>query len=145
MKLFSGELDLIILNQQFDKLSTRLEIIGNELDYAYGADKLNLMNESIELMNQQLATQGNIINKTRQQMKIYQEDLGKYGFQFDNEGNILNYKEMMEYYQNAEHYLETDKIEKLKDLTEEYFDLQADKLPDLIGKYSDLEKEIKDE
>ena len=64
MKLFSGELDLIILNQQFDKLSTRLEIIGNELDYAYGADKLNLMNESIELMNQQLVTQGDIINKT---------------------------------------------------------------------------------
>ena len=97
-----------------------------------------MINESIELMNQQLVTQEDIISKVRQQMKIYQEDLGKYGFSFDNEGNILNYKEMMEYYQN------TEDIEKLKDLTEEYFDLQSNELPDLIGKYSDLEKEIKD-
>lgn len=138
VKLFVGELDLTILNQQFDNLSNRLELINNELEYAYGVDKINLINESIELMNQQLVTQGDIISKVRQQMKIYQEDLGKYGFSFDNEGNILNYKEMMEYYQN------TEDIEKLKDLTEEYFDLQSNELPDLIGKYSDLEKEIKD-
>ena len=137
LKLFSGELDLTILNQEFENLETHLNIINDKLEYAFGTDKIDLMKESLVLLNKELKNQEKQAEATKKQLGIYQQDLMGYGFEIDTDGNISNYKEIMEFYQNHED------IEKLKDLTEEYFDLHKE-LTDISESYSELQKEIKD-
>ena len=137
-QLFVGDLRLTLLNHEYEELSNNLDIISNKMEYAYGTDKINLIRQSIVDLNKQLDIQKERIETTSKQMSIYQSNLDDYGFEFDINGAITNYEKIMKYYQD------TEDIEKLKDLTEEYFDLQADELPSLIAGYSDLEKEIKD-
>lgn len=137
ISLLYGKTQLQSLTYEFEQLETELTLINNKLEFAYGTNKINLMTESIELMNQQLALQSDIINNTNRQMKIYQDDLRDYGFEFDDSGNITNLSQQMSWFSS------TDDWEKINDLVEEYFDAQ-DEVRNVTEGYSDLEKAIKD-
>ena len=137
MRLFRSEATLTSLTNQFDTLSNKLDIINSKLKYAYGVDQINLMKDSIGILNQQLDLQSKKINELTSQIKVYQKDLKDYGFEFDDLGNITNYEEMMDWFND------TDGLEKINDLTEEYFDKMKD-LQDITADYHDLKNEIKD-
>ena len=137
ISLLYGKTQLQSLTYEFEQLETELTLINNKLEFAYGTNKINLMTESIELMNQQLALQSDIINNTNRQMKIYQDDLRDYGFEFDDSGNITNLSQQMSWFSS------TDDWEKINDLVEEYFNAQ-DEVRNVTEGYSDLEKAIKD-
>ena len=137
ISLLYGKTQLQSLTYEFEQLETELTLINNKLEFAYGTNKINLMTESIELMNQQLALQSDIINNTNRQMKIYQDDLRGYGFEFDDSGNITNLSQQMSWFSS------TDDWEKINDLVEEYFNAQ-DEVRNVTEGYSDLEKAIKD-
>lgn len=137
MKLFASNSKLTSLTNQFESLANKLDIINTKLKYAYGVDQINLMNESIELLNQQLDIQAKKIEETNGQLKVYRDDLSSYGFEFDDLGNITNYEEMMNWFKD------TDGLEMINDLTEEYFDKMKD-VQDVTADYEDLKSEIKD-
>lgn len=137
MRLFKSNATLTSLTNQFDTLSNKLDIINSKLKYAYGVDQINLMKDSIGVLNQQLDLQSKKVDELNSQIKVYQRDLKDYGFEFDDLGNITNYDWMMEWFSN------TDGLEKLNDLTEEYFDKIKD-LQDVTADYHDLKNEIKD-
>ena len=137
MRLFRSNATLTSLTNQFDTLSNKLDIISSKLKYAYGVDQINLMKDSIGILNQQLDLQSKKIDEITSQIKVYQRDLKDYGFEFDDLGNITNYEEMMDWFKD------TDGLEVLNDLTEEYFDKVKD-LQDVTADYHDLKNEIKD-
>lgn len=137
IELLSVDSKLKEIEVQFTRLEHELNLIDTKLEYAFGTDKIDLMTESIALMNKQLGMQQEKLGLTNQRFAIYQDDLRKYGFQFDKMGNMTNYSQMMDVYKNS------DDLEKLLDLTKEYTDIQND-LRDLTEEYWDLSDAIKD-
>lgn len=137
MQLLYNETQVQSLTSQFKQLATELDIISNKIEFAYGTNKINLMADSIKLMNEQLSLQSDIIHSTKKQLDIYRHDLERYGFNFDDGGNMTNLSEQMDWFND------TDSFEKINELVEEYFDIQ-DGLQGVIKDYSDLEKAIKD-
>ena len=137
MQLLYNETQVQSLTSQFEQLATELDIISNKIEFAYGTNKINLMADSIKLMNKQLSLQSGIIHSTKKQLDIYRHDLESYGFNFNDGGNIANLSEQMEWFND------TDSFEKVNKLVEEYFDTQNE-LQGVIKDYSDLEKAIKD-
>ena len=137
MRLLYQNSQLTMLNNEFDKLSSSLDIINNKLKYAYGSEQIDLMNESISLLNQQLEIQEDKLGIINNQLGYYKDSLQNYGFEFDDLGNITNYVEVMSWFSN------TDSLEKINDLTEEYFD-KCKELQDITEGYEDLKVAIKD-
>ena len=137
MKLFSSNNKLTKLTQEYEKLKNQLDIIDSQMKHAYGTEKIDLMNQSIDVMNQQLEIQRRQIQANEEQLRIYQDELQNFGFQFDRNGDITNYEEVLNANKNSQD------LEKMIDLTEEYFDVQSE-VRDLTADYADLESAIKD-
>ena len=136
-QLFTSTNKIKALNQEYRQLSSTLDIINNELEFAYGTDKLKLMSDSIEIMNKQLKIQSDVISSVKEQVGVYQGALEGFGFKFDDTGNIVNLTGQMELFRNS------DDLEDVEELVEKYIDSQ-DELRDIIKDYSDLENAIKD-
>ncbi|MBC6695201.1 hypothetical protein H9L25_00215, partial [Terrisporobacter mayombei] len=126
------------LNNEMDKWADKIDLIDVKLDGANGVEKVNLMKNKIEALNKQLQIQSNIINSINSQLPAYQQDLSKYGVQFDKNGDITNYEEILNKYQNSED------LEKITELIDEYIDKVRDELPDAQKEYHELENAIKD-
>ena len=137
LALFTDGNKLTELNEEFEDLANRLDAIDTKLAYAFGTDKINLMRENVELLNNQLELQSKKIENISKQSKIYADSLSKYGFTFDDSGDINNYTE------NMENYKDNYQLEKVKELCEEYMDLR-DEVDNLTSEYVDLEKAVKD-
>ena len=137
LALFASTNRLKQLNSEFDELASKLDIIDSKLEYAFGSDKLNLMRKEIELLNNQLDLQSKKLEAMNEQAAIYTADLSKYGFKFDADGSISNYEEIMELFKNDE------QVEKIKELCDEYMDLQGE-INDLSSEYANLENSVKD-
>ena len=137
LALFTDENRLNELNEEFEDLANRLDTIDTKLGYAFGTDKVNLMRESVELLNNQLELQSKKIENISKQSKIYTDSLSKYGFTFDDSGDINNYTE------NMENYKDSYQLDKVKELCEKYMDLR-DEVDNLTSEYTDLEKAVKD-
>ena len=137
LALFSSKNRLAQLNQEFEELSTKLDIIDSKLEYAFGTDKITLMRKEIELLNDQLSLQSKKIDSMHEQAQVYTNSLSKYGFKFNQDGGISNYEEIMETFRDNE------QVENIKELCEEYIDLQGE-IDDLSSEYNKLEKSVKD-
>ena len=137
MALFSSNNRITELNEEFEELSDNLDVVNSKLEYAFGTDKVNLMREEIELLNKQLELQADKLETASSQMQVYTNDLSKYGFTFDMNGDISNYSEVMENYRDDE------QVENIKELCEEYMNLR-DEIRDLSSEYVNLENSVKD-
>lgn len=137
MRLLVVDNKLNVMNERFEELSLQLDRINSQLEYMYGMNKANALSESIDLMNQQLDLQAKKIASVKKKMEIYQSDLMKYGFNFDLNGVITNYEEIMNGLRDS------NSMDEILEATEEYFDLQSE-LKDVIADYYDLETAIKD-
>ncbi|MGL5718484.1 MAG: phage tail tape measure protein [Paraclostridium sp.] len=137
-KLFTHQNKVKELEYEYDKLTDKLDVVDQKMKHAYGRDKLTLINEQISLMKRQQDIQNQLINSYKQQVSIYRGDLGKYGFQFDNNGDITNLDETLNKFKDHKD------LEKVKKLLDEYIKIQRDELPDAVKEWEKLNSTIKD-
>ena len=123
-------------NNELDKMNNKLDMLDVKLDTAYGQDRLNIMKEQLDVLEQQRAEQEKTIRAYRGMEKEYQNKLGQYGFQFDEAGNISNLEENLNALEGSEDY------EKINEYLEEYLDLVNDDLPDAELQLAKLNREI---
>lgn len=135
-KLYRFNNAITKLNNQFDILGNKIDIIDVKLENSNGLDTIKLTEEKLKLMNEQLSKQMDLINNMKNKIPVYQENLSKYGFTFDIEGNVNNIDDILNSFQNNED------LEKVNDLLEEYTDLINGDLADAEKKYADLQKDI---
>lgn len=126
------------LNNEMDKCADKIDLIDIKLEGASGVDKINLMKDKIQALNDQLKIQQGIMNKINSELNVYRQYLANYGVQFDSSGEITNYDEVLNNYQNSED------LKKITELLDEYIDKIRDELPDAQKEYHKLENAIKD-
>lgn len=125
------------IENEYDKISDKLDIIDIKLENAYGKDKLDLLDEQIKLLEEQMKKQKDMENQYKSMMSIYRGELAEFGFKFNTEGDILNLDEILNSKQSSV------EIEHIKELVEEYLDIQRDKLPDVQKEWEELNATIK--
>ena len=135
LRLFTSTNRLTQLNYEIEKVGNSLDILNNKIDSASDVEKINLLTNSIGILNNELGLQSQKMNVIKEQMKAYQVDLKKYGFKFNDDNEITNFESGMN------NFRDSDDLEKIVELTEEYFDLQSE-LGKLTVDYYDLQKEI---
>ena len=137
LRLFASTNRLTQLNYEIEKVGNSLDILDNKIDSASGVEKINLLTKSIGILNNELGLQGQKMNVIKEQMRAYQVDLKKYGFKFNGNDEITNFESGMN------NFRDSSDLEKIVELTEEYFDLQSE-LGKLTVDYDNLQKEISD-
>lgn len=137
LRLFTSTNRLTQLNYEIEKVGNSLDILDNKIDSASGVEKINLLTKSIGILNNELGLQSQKMNVIKEQMRAYQIDLEKYGFKFNGNNEITNFESGMN------NFRDSGDLEKIVELTEEYFDLQSE-LGKLTVDYDDLQKEISD-
>lgn len=137
-KLYKFSNTITKLKNQFDILGNKIDIIDVKLENSNGVDTIKLTEEKLKLMNEQLSKQMDLMTNMKNKIPTYQESLSKYGFTFDVEGNVSNIDEVLNSFQNSED------LEKVNDLLEEYTSLINDDLADAEKNYADLQKGIVD-
>ena len=96
------------------------------------------MSEKLTALNKQLEIQEKTLNSLKNQIPVYQNALSKYGIEFSKNGNIVNMSTILNKYQN------TEDLEKINDLMEEYNNLVRDTIPNAEKEYSELNNAIQD-
>lgn len=126
------------LSNEFKGLSNQLDLLDAKLEYATGREKVNLYGQEIKEIEKQRANLQKTIDQYNEMVDVYKDSLSSYGFKFDDNNNVTNQKEILDKYQN------TDDLEKVTDLLEEYISLQTDELPDAIVQWEELGNKIRD-
>ena len=137
-KLFATNNKLIELTDHYNGISNAIDMLEAKEENFYGKDRLDIINQKVDLLEQQKNKLHEIANAYREQLGIYREDLSKYGFTFDDSGNISDIDEVLNKHKNSVEF------EKIKELVEEYLDIQKNKIPDASKEWWDLENAIKD-
>lgn len=137
-KLYKFNNAITKINNQFDILKNKLDVVDAKLENANGLNTIKLTEEKLKLLNQQLKKQEELVTNLKQKIPVYQDNLSKYGFKFDIEGNVDNLDEVLNNFQNNED------LEKVNDLVEEYIDLINGDLFDAEKDYIDLQNDIID-
>ena len=128
---------ILELNEALESTSNELDMISSKLEYAYGKDKLKLLDQQIEKYKEQQKIQQELIDQHKAQMGVYQSELFKYGFNFGSDGSVLNIASVLGNY-------EGEGLEYVKNLLQEYLDIQNGDLPDAEKAWQDLDNAIKD-
>ncbi len=84
------ELDIAI-----QKVNNQLSITDKKMDNAIGDEKIKYLQEQNKLFNEQLALQKNLENKLTRMLSVYKRSLSNEGFQFNQDGNLINYEEKL--------------------------------------------------
>lgn len=137
-KLYMYKNSITEIDTQLDILGDKYDLLSTKMQHAFGNEKLKLYNQQIDLLKQQQDKQQQLIDNYDKMIKVYKEDLGKYGFEFDSDNNITNQKDALDALQNSED------LEKVTDLMEEFIDIQTGKLPDARKEWEELGNTIKD-
>lgn len=136
-KLFSKNSHIKELDMYKDLYSDEIDIIEEKINNASGSEKTDLIEEKIRLIEKQKKVQQDLINTYKSAIKVYQTDLSKFGFQFDDKGTIKNLDDILNKYQDSED------LEKITKLVDEYLTIQRDKLPDAVKDWEKLSTSIK--
>ena len=126
------------LTNQYDIWSDKIDLIDTKLNNSLETDKVELYKQKLSALNKQLEIQEKTLESLKSQLPVYQEALAKYGVNFGENGNITNMSTVLNKYQNSED------LEKINDLIEEYNDLIRDTIPNAEKEYADLNNTIQD-
>lgn len=137
-KLFATNNKLLELTDHYDGISNAIDMLEAKEENFYGKDRLDIISQKIDLLEQQKNKLHEIADTYREQLGIYREDLSKYGFTFDASGNISDIDEVLNKHKNSVEF------KKIKELVEEYLDIQKNKIPDASKEWWNLENAIKD-
>lgn len=137
-KLYKFKNSVTGLTNQYDIWGDKIDLIDTKLNNSLQTDKVSLYQQKISALNKQLEIQEKTLESLKNQLPVYQEALAKYGVQFGENGNIINMSNVLDKYQNSED------LEKINDLMEEYNDLVRDAIPNAQQEYEDLNNAIQD-
>ena len=120
------------------QLSAELDKIDSQLEYAFGSDALNLMDDKLDTLNQSLAETEDKLKNLKRDRKEYQKELEKYGFDFDTDGNILNYSEIMKGLKDSDAY------DYVQGVYEDWNEVHNSSIPEAEKSIRDYANTIKD-
>lgn len=116
-------------NDLLDRIDHELDIIKEQKDRVYGKQYLDALNKEVELNRESLKVQQDKLAKIKELEKEQQESLKKQGVEFDENGLISNYNELLKKKQDEANKLSGDAKENAKEAVE--------KLQDAMNKYED--------
>lgn len=116
-------------NDLLDRIDHELDIIKEQKDRVYGKQYLDAINKEVELNRESLKVQQDKLAKIKELEKEQQEALKKQGVEFDENGLISNYNELLKKKQDEANKLSGDAKEDAKEAVE--------KLQDAMNKYED--------
>lgn len=137
-KLYKFKNSVTDLTNQYDIWSDKIDLIDTKLNNSLETEKVTLMTEKLNALNKQFEIQEKMLNSLKEQLPVYQNALSKYNVKFDANGNISNMEDVLNQYQNSED------LEKINDLIEEYDDLIRETIPNAEKEYAELDNAIKD-
>lgn len=137
-KLYKFKNSVTGLANQYDIWGDKIDLIDTKLNNSLQTDKVSLYQQKLSALNKQLEIQEKTLESLKNQLPVYQEALAKYGVQFGENGNIINMSNILDKYQNSED------LEKINDLMEEYNDLIRDTIPNAQQEYEGLNNAIQD-
>lgn len=137
-KLYIYKNAITEINNELDILTDKYDLLDVKMQHATGEKQFVMYNQQIELIKKQQKAQEELIESYNNMIEVYKTDLSGYGFKFDNEDNLINQKEILDSFQNSED------LEKITELMEEYIDIQRSELPDAISEWYSLDNAIKD-
>ena len=133
------EAKVYTLTDAYKDLEHELSKVDKLLEHSNGRDKLNLLDKQLNILQQQkeeLEKQHNLLSSQKNDLR---NELSGYGFTFDSTGDITNHSAQLENLFN-----QGKDIEKIKDVLDEYFNLQNEELPNIVEEWLDLDNTIKD-
>lgn len=137
-KMVSFNLAIEECDSSLAQLSAELDKIDSQLEYAFGSDALNLMDDKLGTLNQSLAETEDKLKNLKRDRTEYQKELEKYGFDFDKAGNILNYSEIMKGLEDSNAY------DYVQDVYEDWNEIHNSSIPDAEKSIRDYANTIKD-
>ena len=116
-------------NDLLEQIDHELSIIEEQKDRVYGNKYVEAINKEIELNKESLKVQQDKLEKIKELEKEQQDSLKKQGVEFDEDGLISNYNELLEKKQAEANKLSGDAKESAKEAVED--------LQDAMDKYED--------
>lgn len=141
------ELDLDPLkryNDLLDQIDHELSIIEEQKDRVYGNKYLEAINKEINLNKESLKVQQDKLAKIQELEKEQQESLKKMGVEFDEDGLITNYNELLQKKQDAANALDGDAKESAKELVEELQERMDEYEDDIVDAKRDTLESIEE-
>lgn len=106
-------------DKTISKLEDDLDTLDTKLNYAYGTDRLDLLNKKQETYNKLIDQTNKNLSNYKKEQSAYQKELEKYGFKFDKDGQMTNFTDAMNKLQNSGSYeYVSDLIDTWNDLTD---------------------------
>lgn len=106
-------------DKTISKLEDDLDTLDTKLNYAYGTDRLDLLNKKQETYNKLIAETNKNVSNYKKEQSAYQKELEKHGFKFDKNGQMTNFADAMNKLQNSGSYdYVSDLIDTWNDLTD---------------------------
>lgn len=124
------------LSYEYGKIADKLKLIDTRMENAYGTDKLALIEQQIDLLEEQRKKQDEIWMQYNHMVWEYKQILGKYGFEFDKDSNVANMDEILNKYESSED------LDKINSLLEEYLKLHQG-MGDANKEWENLTAQIK--
>lgn len=127
-----------IMENSIQRLSNSLAILDIKFKYAFGSDRLSILDAQIgkyEQMQSQLQSNISALNNLKDNLKT---QLSGYGFQFSGD-DISNYQEVINKLNNT-----SSLYSEIKGLAEKYFDITENRLPSITKDWEDYNSKIKD-
>lgn len=127
-----------IMENSIQRLSNSLAILDIKFKYAFGSDRLSILDAQIgkyEQMQSQLQSNISALNNLKDNLKT---QLSGYGFQFSGD-DISNYQEVINKLNNT-----SSLYSEIKGLAEKYFDITENRLPSIAKDWEDYNSKIKD-
>ena len=111
-KIYKEEHAIDDLNNQLVRLATLTERARSKADSLTGKERVKYLKKENDYIAQQIKLKENLIEQQKSEKKDYRSKLKGYGVKFDEQGNISNYDDVLNKYQNSEEY---DKVKQFMD------------------------------
>lgn len=136
-----------VIKEAIEDLGNELDSLGKKKDRAFGKNKLKLMDEEIAKLRDMEAAQKQYNKEIEEYYNKDKDAIAKYGAEFDENGIILNYEELIQEQVDKFNKLRTDKAEeeyqKFMDTLKQYEETH-DLLEEEKEKLVDLQNQIYD-
>ncbi len=138
-------------NDLLDRIDHELDIIKEQKDRVYGKQYIDALNKEVELNRESLKVQQDKLAKIKELEKEQQEALKKQGVEFDENGLISNYNELLKKKQDEANKLSGDTkedakeaVEKLQDAMDKYEDEVIDSKRDALKAIEEIKTDLSD-
>lgn len=138
-------------NDLLDRIDHELDIIKEQKDRVYGKQYIDALNKEVELNRESLKVQQDKLAKIKELEKEQQESLKKQGVEFDENGLISNYNELLKKKQDEANKLSGDAkedaketVEKLQDAMDKYEDEVIDSKRDALKAIEEIKTDLSD-